>query len=204
MFAASFARPCVGRTQMCVHLQQPHKTVFNRPGVAGAVLQSPPLLINWFIHPLVQISSKHCQSQTGRARELTFWENVHPKLCVMCHVSHVTCHLSPVKIYKKGQNSFFGPGGMKSGIRWDWSHLTSDVIRCPTLPTPPGFFWHAPLRIPKLNIESQKVNISSNQYWIQLSHFHSKSKKKIIFTKGYTLWSQTLHRWSSTPLVKWS
>ena len=33
--------------------------------------------------PLVQIFSKHCQSHTGRARELTFCENVHPTLCVI-------------------------------------------------------------------------------------------------------------------------
>ena len=46
--------------------------------------------------PLVQISSKHCQSQTGRARELKFWENLHPTQCVLCHVSHVMCHLSHV------------------------------------------------------------------------------------------------------------
>jgi hypothetical protein len=48
--------------------------IFNRPDVAGAVLQSPLLLTDSFIHslthPLVQIFSKHCQSQTGRAREL--------------------------------------------------------------------------------------------------------------------------------------
>ena len=74
--------------------------LFNRPGVAGAVLQSPPSLINSLIHSftdaLVQISSKHCQSQTGRARELKFWENGHPTQCVLCHVSRVTCHLSGV------------------------------------------------------------------------------------------------------------
>ena len=50
--------------------------IVNRPGVAGAVLQSPPSLINSLIHllsdPLVKISSKHTQSQTGRARELKF------------------------------------------------------------------------------------------------------------------------------------
>ena len=34
----------------------------------------------------MEIYSKHCQSQTGRARELTFCENVHPTLCVMCHM----------------------------------------------------------------------------------------------------------------------
>ena len=61
----------------------------------------------------MEIYSKHCQSQTGRARELKFLENVHPTLCVMCHVScamchvlcvmchvsPVTCHMSPVQMF---------------------------------------------------------------------------------------------------------
>ena len=72
----------------------------NRPGVAGAVLQSPPSQINWLIHsftdPLVKISFKLSQSWTGRAREVTFWENVHATLCAMCHVSCVICHMSHV------------------------------------------------------------------------------------------------------------
>ena len=46
--------------------------VINRPGVAGAVLQSPLSLINSLSDPSVKISSKHSQSQTGRARELKF------------------------------------------------------------------------------------------------------------------------------------
>ena len=61
-------------------------------------------MIKYLSHPLVKISLIHCQSQTERARELEFWENVHPTLCVTCHVSHVTCHqarvtcqLSPVR-----------------------------------------------------------------------------------------------------------
>ena len=70
--------------------------IFNRPGVAGAVLQSHPSLIDWLSHPLVKISSKHFQSQTRRARELKFWKNVYPTICVTCHVSHVTCHLPRV------------------------------------------------------------------------------------------------------------
>ena len=45
---------------------------FNRPVVAGAALQPPPSLIHELIHPLVRISSKHSQSQTGRAREMKF------------------------------------------------------------------------------------------------------------------------------------
>ena len=47
-------------------------------------------------------SSRYCKSQTGRAVELTFWENVHPPTicymsCVTCQVSHVTCQVSVVK-----------------------------------------------------------------------------------------------------------
>ena len=48
-------------------------TLINRPGVAGAGLQTPSTLINSFINsvtdPLVKISS---QSQTVRARKLKF------------------------------------------------------------------------------------------------------------------------------------
>ena len=71
--------------------------IINRPVVARAVLQSPLLLIHsysrWSFH---SESSRHCLSQTIRAVELKFWENVHPPPCVTCHVSHVTCHVSCV------------------------------------------------------------------------------------------------------------
>ena len=70
--------------------------VFNRPGVAGAVLQTPSWFIHWVSHLLFKISSKHSQFQTERARELIFWENVHPTIYFMCHVSYVTCHMSHV------------------------------------------------------------------------------------------------------------
>ena len=47
--------------------------IINRPGVAGAVLQTPLLLINLLTQSFfVEISSEHLQSQTVRARELTF------------------------------------------------------------------------------------------------------------------------------------
>ena len=72
--------------------------IFNRPGVARVVLQSPPSLIH-----LANISSKYSQYQTRRARELKFGENVPPTLCVMrhkscivCHMSHIMCHLPNV------------------------------------------------------------------------------------------------------------
>ena len=81
--------------------------LFNRPGVATAVLQSPPWFIKWVSHPLLQISFKLCQSQTERARDLKFWENVHPTLCVLCHVSCVTCHVSRVTYHLSDVKIFF-------------------------------------------------------------------------------------------------
>ena len=33
-------------------------------------------------------------SQAVRARELKFWENVHPTPCVTCHISHVRCQVT--------------------------------------------------------------------------------------------------------------
>ena len=68
--------------------------MINRPGVALAVSQSPPSLLNSVSDPLVKISSKNSQSQTRRARDLKFFENVHPTIRVMCHMSCVTCPLS--------------------------------------------------------------------------------------------------------------
>ena len=55
------------------------------------------------IQPFPQYLHNIIKKQTVRARELKFWENVHPPQrvmchvsCVMCHVSHVTCHVSHV------------------------------------------------------------------------------------------------------------
>ena len=85
--------------------------LINRPGEAGAVLQTPLLLIemissliNWVTESsFVKISSKHLHSQTFRDMDLTFWESVHltqrvtcHMSCVMCHVSCVMCHVSCV------------------------------------------------------------------------------------------------------------
>ena len=79
--------------------------VIYRPGIAGAVLQSPPSLTDSFIDSLIH--SSFSQSQTGRARDLTFLEKVHTTLCVMCHVSRVMCHLSPVIYHMSKKNSVF-------------------------------------------------------------------------------------------------
>ena len=81
------------------------QTLFTRPGVARAVLQSLPSLTNWLIHslshPIVQISSKVCQPQTARPVDRMFIPNfascvTYHVLRVMCHLSPVTGHLSPV------------------------------------------------------------------------------------------------------------
>ena len=64
--------------------------IFNRTGVAGAFLQTLSSLNNWMSEsPFSSRYLTHLPTQTTRARELSFWENVS---CVKFHVSHVTCH----------------------------------------------------------------------------------------------------------------
>ena len=78
-------------------LYVPILQIINRPGVAGAVLQSPPLLTYLLIKSAFSSRySQHHKSQTVRAGQLKFWENVHTTPCGMCHVSGVTCQVSPV------------------------------------------------------------------------------------------------------------
>ena len=82
--------------------------LIKRPGVAGAVLQTP-LSFMTFIHslnkrfsdPLVKISSKHRLSQTIRARELKFEKmfTPHNGSHVTCHMSCVTCHMARVTFH---------------------------------------------------------------------------------------------------------
>ena len=60
-------------------------------------LQTPPSLIDLVSESSFSSKpSKHHYNQTVRARELKFWENVHQKSHVRCHVSSVTCQVSPV------------------------------------------------------------------------------------------------------------
>ena len=74
--------------------------LFNRPGVTGAVLQTPLSLIISFIESYFSSkSSEYHKLQTIRARELQFERMLTPQhvTCHMshapCYVSHVTCHL---------------------------------------------------------------------------------------------------------------
>ena len=54
-----------------------NENIFNRPGVARAVLQTPLwLIISVSESAFSSKSSKYHKSQTVRARDLKFWENV--------------------------------------------------------------------------------------------------------------------------------
>ena len=81
------------------------------PGVARAVLQTALSLIESLTEwSFPSRSYKHHNAQTIRARELQFWENVHPTTCVSCHLSHVTCLISYVTCHMssvKCQLNFF-------------------------------------------------------------------------------------------------
>ena len=65
--------------------------LFNRPSVVWAVLQTPLLIISerLILHKNI---FKPCISHTVSIRKLKFWES-------MCHISHVTCDVSPVKCH---------------------------------------------------------------------------------------------------------
>ena len=52
--------------------------------------------------PFSSQSSQNHKSQTVRDRKLTFWENVHPPPCVICHVSHVMYQVSGVMCQVSG------------------------------------------------------------------------------------------------------
>ena len=79
---------------------------------------------SWF----VKISSKHHKSQTLRARELEFWENVHPLQHVTCNMSHVMFHMSHVMYPMPWVKFIFS--------MW-WSILVEGLLS--TRPTPSSF-----------------------------------------------------------------
>ena len=67
------------------------------PGVDGAVLQTALSLINSLTHSSFSSKcSKHLHSQTIKAREVKFLENVKSPSHVKSHASHVTCLISCV------------------------------------------------------------------------------------------------------------
>ena len=70
---------------------------FNRPGVAGAVLQSRPLFIHWVIlkfkYLLNTVNPKPKDLRSWNFERMFF---PHYVSFVTCHVSHVRCHVPPV------------------------------------------------------------------------------------------------------------
>ena len=87
---------------------QPSQPLFNRPGVAGAVLQTALSLskVRYGLWKYIQ------NNVSPKPEELESWsfERMfipHYVSCVTCHESHVTCHLSHVFFFKLFFLSFF-------------------------------------------------------------------------------------------------
>ena len=75
-------------------------TLVNRPGVAGAVLQSPPWLTDWLINCLSDGLWKYIQNLVNpKPEEVESWKL--RRMFIPHNVSHVMCHLSCVTCKKK-------------------------------------------------------------------------------------------------------
>ena len=82
---------------------------FNRPRVAGAVLQSPPSLINSLSDPLVQNLQ---DTVNTKLLELGSWNfekmfTPHHVSHVRCQVSSVRCHMSRFRCHMSGVTCHF-------------------------------------------------------------------------------------------------
>ena len=127
-----------------------------------------------------QVSHVTSCSQTVRARELTFWGNVHPLPCVTCLVSHVRCHMSGVRYHVSGVRchmsgvmchffsfSFF-IGQIGGAIRWRVCYQQG--LSCPS-PRKPLGAWEQTICSCK-SLENPwiaacwKFNASVNCVWI--------------------------------------
>ena len=88
-------------------------SIINRPGVAGAVLQTTLSLINWVIlcgnifHTLPLPNRKSLSCVTCHVSHVVCHIS-----CVTCHVSHVMCHISCVTCHVSHVMSCFGGRGM--------------------------------------------------------------------------------------------
>ena len=119
--------------------------IFNRPGVAGAVLQSPPSLIHWPSHPFPPnlqdiINDKPLELGSWNFERMFTTHNMSHVTChmscvtchvshVMCNMSHVTCHVSHYYYY---YNFFFW-------TKW-WSLSGGGLLS--TGPTPTRYWCH--------------------------------------------------------------
>ena len=88
--------------------------ISNRPGVAGAVLQTHLWLTESLSDPFSSKSLKYHCSQTVKSRYWKYLDNVHHSLFVICHMPVVTCHVICVMCYV-------------SCVTWHMSHVTCDM-----------------------------------------------------------------------------
>ena len=83
--------------QYCHTMKDNTGSIINRPGIAGAVLQTALSLIHSVTHPLIQNIE---DTFKRKPKKLGTWDFDTPPVChvtlVICHVSHVTCHMSCV------------------------------------------------------------------------------------------------------------
>ena len=86
-----------------------YTTIINRPGVAGAVVQTALSFIKWLSEPFppdIQniIASKPLELESWNFDRMFTPYHVS---CVMCHVSRVTCHMAPVTCHLSPVTCFF-------------------------------------------------------------------------------------------------
>ena len=84
------------------HVLETQNCIFNRPCVSRSY-STITSVIQWFLKSSFSQNTFLTMSIPNR----TFWENVHPTLCVACHVSRFTCHVSPVTCHLSHVKIFF-------------------------------------------------------------------------------------------------
>ena len=87
-------------------------SVLNRPGVAGAVLQSPPSFADWLINSVILYSKYLPNTPNPKPEEIGSWNFERMFIwyyvsCVKCHVSCVTCHVSRVTCHMSKKVTYF-------------------------------------------------------------------------------------------------
>ena len=159
--------------------------IINRPGVAGDVLQIPLLLIIYLIHSSFgKISSNHCLSQTVRAWEAKFWENVYSQPCVTCQVSYVRCQVSGVKFPKHPPS---GPMlSMSQNVRLNVHPCICPSVRVFTFEVPFKHLFAPTSRSRMSNIfrDSKSLGKSNGKKWSQIWTFWLESCLKLPGNKS--------------------
>ena len=101
-------------------------------------------------------SSKPHNSQTVTARELKFWDNVHPIPCVMCHMSHGQ------QLNKTGNRWH-----MIHGVGWTVYQNKVKVRRADLLDF--DFNFEDIFRLGNISVFGNILNLLTYQFWLHLS-----------------------------------